>query len=110
EIAEEKDCDIYVLHNPGTFFSVDTPLAWLHCDAQSDELERISETIQEAFVIGDTRNFDQDPRFGLAVMSEIGSRALSPATNDPGTAIDVIGRNMRLLAFWAQGPQIAAPE
>src|SRR5690606_5644034 len=33
----------------------------------------------------------------------IGSRALSPATNDPGTAIDVIGRLTRLLAQWAEG-------
>ena len=49
------------------------------------------------------RSFEQDPRFGLAVMSEIGSRAMSSAINDPGTALDVIGRNTRLLSFWAEG-------
>jgi uncharacterized membrane protein len=38
-------------------------------------------------------------------MAEIGSRALSPATNDPGTAIDVIGRLTRLLSRWAEGRQ-----
>lgn len=110
EIAEEQGCEIYVLHNPGAFFSVDTPLAWLRCSASGEELERVREALQKAFVIGDTRSFDQDPRFGLAVMSEIGSRALSPATNDPGTAIDVIGRNMRLLALWAQGHDDSEPE
>lgn len=110
DISKEQDCDIYVLHNPGTFFSIDTPLAWLRCAASGDETERIREAMHTAFVIGDTRSFDQDPRFGLAVMSEIGSRALSPATNDPGTAIDVIGRNMRLLAFWAKGPDEVEPE
>ena len=48
------------------------------------------------------RTFEQDPRFGLCVLSEIASRALSRAVNDPGTAIDVIGRAVRLLAKWSR--------
>ncbi|MCZ7940779.1 DUF2254 family protein, partial [Agrobacterium salinitolerans] len=35
-----------------------------------------------------------------AVLSEIASRALSPAINDPGTAIDVISRAIRVLSVW----------
>ncbi len=54
-----------------------------------------------AFVVEAERSFEQDPRFGLAVLAEIASRALSPAVNDPGTAIDVIGRAVRLLQPWA---------
>src|SRR5690606_22461375 len=42
----------------------------------------------------------QDPRFGLSVLAEIASRALSSAMNDSGTAIDVIGRAVRLLGGW----------
>ncbi len=34
------------------------------------------------------------------VLSEIACRALSPAVNDPGTAIDVIGTGLRLLGQW----------
>ena len=34
------------------------------------------------------------------VLGEIASRALSPAVNDPGTAIDVIGTAVRLLTQW----------
>ncbi len=52
--------------------------------------------------MGDTRSFDQDPRFGAAVLAEIASRALSPAVNDPGTAIDVISRALRVLAVWTE--------
>lgn len=37
-------------------------------------------------------------RFGLVVLTEIASRALSPAVNDPGTAIEIIGRQVRLLS------------
>ncbi|WP_336946576.1 DUF2254 family protein [Asaia sp. HN010] len=48
------------------------------------------------------RSFDQDPRFGLITLAEVALRALSPAVNDPGTAIDVIGRETRLLTTWYQ--------
>jgi uncharacterized membrane protein len=34
------------------------------------------------------------------VLSEIASRALSPAVNDPGTAIDVTGTLVRLFVLW----------
>lgn len=63
--------------------------------------------VRAAFTIGHQRSFDQDPRFGLAVLSEIAQRALSPAINDPGTAIDVIGRCARLLTQWTNGPDEA---
>lgn len=99
-VAEAQGRDIHVLLNPGAFVSGDTPLAWMARAPDDDDVE---EEIRAAFTIGVVRSFDQDPRFGLAVMSEIGSRALSPATNDPGTALDVIGRNTRLLAIWADG-------
>ena len=45
---------------------------------------------------------EQDPRFGLLVLGEIASRALSPGINDSGTAIDVIGRQLRVLLDWAE--------
>ena len=59
------------------------------------------EFVVKAFTVGDERSFDQDPRFGLSVLSEIASRALSTALNDPGTAIDVIGRAVRVLSVWS---------
>ena len=62
----------------------------------------IRKAVAKAFTIGAERTFDQDPRFGLCVLAEIASRALSPAVNDPGTAIDVIGRAVRLLAQWGR--------
>jgi uncharacterized membrane protein len=47
------------------------------------------------------RYFDEDPRFGLITLSEIASRALSPAVNDPGTAIQIISSYVRLFSLWA---------
>jgi len=48
------------------------------------------------------RSFNQDPRFCLCVLAEIACRALSPAVNDPGTAIDVIGRGVRVLSEYGR--------
>lgn len=98
--GEGMQGDIYVAARPGTFVYPDTPLAWSdRPGADSDQLD----AVRRAFSIGDERSYDQDPRFGIAVLSEVGSRALSPATNDTGTAIDVIGRTTRLLSLWAGG-------
>ena len=46
--------------------------------------------IRDCFVLGPMRSYDQDPRFCLIVLSEVALRALSPAVNDPGTAIPVM--------------------
>lgn len=66
--------------------------------------------LRKAFLIGPQRQFDDDPRYGLVVLAEIGSRALSPATNDPGTAIAVLGSLHRLFAAWASHADAQAPE
>lgn len=55
------------------------------------------------------RSIEQDPRYGVIILAEIASRALSPGINDPGTAIGVISRLERLLTTWS-APLEAAPE
>jgi uncharacterized membrane protein len=93
---------LYVTAQPGTFIDGARPLAWL-AGAPADRHDEI----RQAFTIDAARSFDQDPRFGLSVLAEIASRALSPALNDPGTAIDVIGRAVRALSLWAEEPKEA---
>ncbi|PND18095.1 hypothetical protein CN934_29675 [Ensifer sp. MMN_5] len=101
-LCDKHDTQIFLNVIPGTFVYADTPIARIASDGDTD-LDALREAVSAAFSIGDERSFDQDPRFGLAVMSEIACRALSPAVNDPGTAIDVIGRSTRLLSIWAHG-------
>lgn len=101
ELAEASDCTIDILVLPGSFAHADTVLA--RVKSTYDMTEKLENGIRAALTIGDTRSFDQDPRFGLVVLTEVALRALSPAVNDPGTAIDVIGRHARLLTLWAQG-------
>ena len=80
------------------------PLLWCSQPISDDELERL----RNAFTLGEQRSFEQDPRFGLCVLSEIASRALSPAVNDPGTAIDIIGRAVRLFSLPVQADSATA--
>jgi uncharacterized membrane protein len=98
DCAKAGECSIFIMALPGVFADPARPVAMV--SGRQDE--RARKAIVEAFTVGAERTFDQDPRFGLCVLAEIASRALSPAVNDPGTAIDVIGRGVRLLAQWAR--------
>lgn len=55
------------------------------------------DAVRGAFVLGNGRSFDQDPRFGMIVLCEVAQRALSPAVNDPGTAIAAMNTITRVL-------------
>lgn len=96
EAAEKKGLAVHVTAPPGTFVHPRSVLAWI--TGSPDEATR--DTVRSAFSIGDLRTYDSDPRFGLSVLAEIASRALSPGINDPGTAIDIISRGVRALAEW----------
>ena len=96
EIAEEADTDIYITAPIGKFVFEGDPILYF-----SKEIEDVDEKIRSNLSIGDLRTFEQDPRFGLIVLGEIGSKALSPGINDPGTAIDVLGRMGRIFEGYA---------
>lgn len=99
ECAEAHRLDFYLASLPGAFVHPSAPLLWIK--GEGTESLPFGE-IEAAFIIEDHRTFEQDPRFGITVLAEIASRALSPAVNDPGTAIDILGRGVRLLSGWAE--------
>lgn len=96
-VAEEGDAEVYVLVLPGTFVDTKRPLAVIVGGGEDTVKASVA-----AFSIDRERTFDQDPRFGVIVLSEIGQRALSTAFNDSGTVIDVIGRSVRVLSIWGE--------
>ncbi len=99
-LARELGTTIRVLVRPGAFFGPHDSLAVV---AGHDELdEESTERIRKAFVVGESRRVESDPRFGLIILSEIADRALSPAVNDPGTAIAVLGIQIRLMEAWCK--------
>ena len=99
EWAEKVGVRLVIAALPGTFAAPDRALAYIYPD--SGGLAEIDyQCIIESFEIGKERLFEDDPRFGLVVLSEIVGRALSPAVNDPGTAISIIGTFQRLFTLW----------
>ena len=48
-------------------------------------------------VTGQERTFGQDPLFAFRLLADIGMRALSPAVNDPATAVQVLDTTESLL-------------
>ncbi len=105
--AESAKGEIYVAVLPGQFVHPAMPIAYLKGFPEDHDLK----PIRKAFEIGRDRSFDQDPRFGLVVLSEIASKALSSAVNDSGTAKDILARAIRLLLVWGQKEVSAeAPE
>ncbi len=77
----------------GDFVAVDEPLFNLHGRAQSlDEA-----TLRSAIAFGSERSLEQDPTFAFRIVVDIALRALSPAINDPTTAVLAIDQLHRLL-------------
>ena len=92
--AEIADINIYVTVNVGSFVVAGDVVA--HVTRTIEDTDKISDSI----VLGDLRSFDQDPRFGLLVLGEMASKALSPGINDAGTAIDVMTRLTKVLGHY----------
>lgn len=106
--AEHAETRIEIAALPGTFAAPGRVLAYVRPGADPEKPVNL-DRIRAAFLIGGDRTFDDDPRFGLVALSEIASRALSPAVNDPGTAIDIIGTLVRLFTRWAAQPDSDEP-
>ena len=65
--------------------------------------------VRRVFVLARQRTVDQDPAFVLRMLVDIAIRALSPAVNDPTTAVQVLDRVETLLVELAgrhPGPSI----
>jgi len=99
EVATQLKVIITLNCMPGTFIAPDRVIAFVvspHDQLPIEDKERLS----KAFVIGKSRSYYADPRFGLIALSEIASRALSPGINDPGTALSIINSYVRLFHLW----------
>jgi uncharacterized membrane protein len=100
EVASAANCTLHLHVRPGCFIGPDTVLATASRHNIPMNMGEVNlneappapdaEKIRDCFVLGPVRSYDQDPRFGLIVLSEVALRALSPAVNDPGTAISVM--------------------
>ncbi len=105
-IAAEHAAEIHVVSLPGVFAAPGRALLAARGLPATDDM---AARLRGAFTISDERSFEQDPRYGFVVLTEIGSRALSAGINDAGTAIDVIGTATRLMCEWARATVAPPP-
>ncbi|MFZ4720179.1 MAG: DUF2254 domain-containing protein [Ilumatobacteraceae bacterium] len=86
EIARRNDCVIRLLHRAGSFANAGRPLAETSVALGPGDLV----LLRKAVVRGTYRTMEQDLEYAIAEYVEIALRALSPAVNDPATAISCI--------------------
>lgn len=98
ECAHRMDAVIHLHVLPGAFVEPSVVLASSTRPIDGDGRKSMA----SAVLIGPARTFDNDPRFGLLVMGEIAARALSPAVNDPGTALEVMAAAVKTLVYWVE--------
>ncbi|MEH6829387.1 MAG: DUF2254 domain-containing protein [Sulfitobacter sp.] len=96
--AEEYDVRIYLTQTIGHYAFINAPLLEVEPMGEEPDWDALTGDLKNSISLADVREYEQDPRFGLIVMGEIGSKAMSPGVNDPGTAIDVITRVGRILS------------
>jgi len=102
-LVRKKDIIIRLVHKPGDFVGNGTVIAHVWPANRGDnELDR---EIRNTFHLGNQRTPPQDLEYAVNQLTEMAVRAMSPAINDPFTAmtcLDYIGNGLAL--FVRRGP------
>ncbi len=90
---------VRVTRRVGHFVPAGIPLLMVSRRTRLDRHNAVDLT--GAFDIGPMRTLQQDVEFGVIQIVDIALRAISPAVNDPSTAISCIDQLSRVLIRWA---------
>jgi uncharacterized membrane protein len=85
-LARRRDCVLVLLHSVGDFVPTGASLVQVLGPAPPTVQRRV----RRMFALGRERTIEQDPAFALRILVDIAIRALSPAVNDPTTAVQVL--------------------
>ncbi|MEU7297960.1 DUF2254 domain-containing protein [Streptomyces exfoliatus] len=91
--AARHDCVFVLTRLVGDFLPPGAVLVEVHGGTSRPDPERVTGLV----ALGAERTIEQDPAFALRVLVDIAIRALSPAVNDPTTAVQVINYIERFL-------------
>ncbi len=97
-LAKSWRIRIRVERGAGQFLPAGIPLLHVSREDRINPM-RLAE-LMGAFDIGPTRTLQQDVEFGVIQIVDIALRAISPAVNDPSTAISCIDQISRILIRW----------
>ena len=85
--AARHDCLIVIPHAVGDLVPHGDALIEVHGHGSLPSAERLRGMV----ALGEERTIEQDTAFALRILVDIAIRALSPAVNDPTTAVQVLG-------------------
>lgn len=92
DLARRVDCVIELVPQVGDFVAKGTPLFRVYGG------ESLAETqLRQTVAFGQERTMEQDPLFSFRIIVDIASKALSPAINDPTTAVLALDQLHHLL-------------
>ena len=90
---------VHVVRRIGQFVPAGTPLLMVNKgDRLTDEAK---ENLLGAFDLGPSRTLQQDAEFGVLQIVDIALKAISPAVNDPSTAVNCVDQLSRILILYA---------
>lgn len=89
---------VHIERRVGQFVPAGLPLA--HVSRAERIPAEYADHFTTAFDIGPTRTLQQDVEFGMIQIVDIALRAMSPAVNDPSTAITCIDQLSRIMIAW----------
>ncbi len=97
ETASRANCQIELIPHVGDFITTGDPMFRVY---RGGEIVTDNQ-LNKAVAVGPERTMEQDPGFAFRIIVDIAAKALSPAVNDPTTAVlalDQIHRLLRLVA------------
>jgi uncharacterized membrane protein len=92
-LAQRADCVIEMVPQVGDHVAVGDPLFRIFGGGETIPPAALSQTI----AVGQERTLEQDPTFAFRIMVDIACKALSPAINDPTTAVLALNQIHHLL-------------
>lgn len=98
-LAKNHDITILVARRVGHFVPAGIPL--LGVKGKNKLTPELDKSLRKAFDIGPTRTLEQDMEFGILQIVDIALKAVSPASNDPSTAINCIDQLSSILIRFA---------
>jgi uncharacterized membrane protein len=97
-IGRRADAIIELVPQVGDFIAKGDPLVRV----VSEQRPVDDEALRHCIAVGPERTMEQDPRFAFRIMVDIANKALSPAINDPTTAVLALDQIHRLLLYVGQ--------
>jgi uncharacterized membrane protein len=92
-LAEGSNCLLELVPQVGDFVAAGDPLFRIFEGGEAIP----EETLRTAVAIGQERTLEQDPTYAFRIIVDVASKALSPAINDPTTAVLAIDQIHHLL-------------